>query len=604
MKRRSIAIMLKNILMPARIFSVMIAPLLACAISVPSVAQIPLSLPTDHAGILALQARQEKEAKDFYHRPKTSETPSAYLDEMPAFIRQHPAFSATKNGLYNYAFSFENDIKKGHPELKTLDLKLHAVQTALQQAVPTYYQGMFDFATARLFLKNNWNLTAAKALAESGVALYSRSDCMQDDRFSAESREIYDEKSAKHPVSFTYHLEDGDAHCEEESASRYATLGKIQARLGEADAAVDSFQKALREHSNMDAALGIATIDKAKGDKAAALEMLTKAYLTGSLPAEDILEAKALYVELHPGSTPADYEALLDQRYTKAFVNPVTYDATSPQHVVLDELFTGGGCEPCMAPDLATEAALRRYTRDQVVFAIYHDNAPDPDPLATNTSENRAKYYGTGGSTPHVFLDGKEAELEEGQASHAQSAFDLLTKAVDPMLVTPFRATLSLEAHRDGDHVEVTVTGEIGGPLQKTHLRILLLETEVSYSGENTLRFQPMVVRASAALKDEDSGFSVEQGVALSQRYTFDLKKIEADNLAYYDQYREEQEKRMAQFITSGYMSKAEVDTRAQFREPKNLIHRDRLAVVAFLQVDDSKEVLQTKYATVYGETR
>jgi len=60
----------------------------------------------------------------------------------------------------------------------------------------------------------------------------------------------------------------------------------------------------------------------------------------------------------------------------------------------------------------------------------------------------------------------------------------------------------------------------------------------------------------------------------------------------------------MTQFITSGYMSKAEVDTRAQFREPKNLLHRDRLAVVAFLQVDDSKEILQTKYATVSGETR
>ena len=228
MKFRLIAIRLKTIPMECQIFLAMIAPLLGCAISVPSVAQIPLSLPTDHAGILALQARQEKEGKDFYHRPKTSEEPGTYLDEMPEFIRQHPAFSATKNGLYNYAFSFENDIKKGHPELKTQDLKLHAVQAALQQAVPTYYQGMFDFATARLFLKNNWNLTGAKTLAESGLALYSRKDCLQDDRFSAESREIYDEKSAKHPVSFTYHIEDGDAHCKEESASRYATLGKKQ----------------------------------------------------------------------------------------------------------------------------------------------------------------------------------------------------------------------------------------------------------------------------------------------------------------------------------------------------------------------------------------
>jgi hypothetical protein len=589
--------------MQVRILSVLIAPLLAGGITVLSVAQTPLNLSTDRAGIVALQARQEKEETEM-RKVLVSKEPGGNLDALPAFIRQHPAFSADKGAVFNYAYSFKSYLQNGHPDSKTLDLKMHAIGEALQQTVPPYYQGMFGFEMARLFLKYDWNPAETKILAASAVTLYSQSDCLQNDHFSAESRHIWDEKRAKEPVPFTYHIEDGEMHCGSERASWYATLGKILAKLGETDAAAGSFQKALHSSSSMEAALGLAAIDKAKGDRRAELEMLTEAYLTGDMPAEDILEAKGLYVELNPRSTSADYEALLDQRYTKTFTNPVKYVTTSVQHVVLEELFTGGGCEPCMAPDLATEAALHRYTRDRVVFAIYHDNAPDPDPLATNTSENRAKYYGTGGSTPHVFLDGKEAELEEGQASHAQSAFDLLTKVVDPMLVTPSRATLNLEVYRDGDHVEVTVTGGIVGPIVKTHLRILLLENEVSYSGENALRFQPMVVRASAALRDEESGFSVEQGVALSQRYSFDLKKIEADNLAYYDQYREELEERMAQFITSGYMSKAEVDTRAQFREPKNLIHRDRLAVVAFLQADDSKEVLQTKYATVYGETR
>jgi len=586
--------------MQVRILSAVIVPLLAGAITLPSVAQTPLNLPTDSAGIVALQARQEKEETEM-RKVLVSKEPGGNLDALPVFIRQHPAFSADKGAVSNYAYSFKSYLQKGHPDSKTLDLKMHAIQDALLHTVPAYYQGMFDFEMARLFLKYDWNPAETKTLAESAVALYSQNDCLQDDRFSAEARHVGDEKRGKQPVLFTYHIEDGEMHCGKEGASRYATLGKIQAKLGETDVAVDTFQKALHLYSSMEAALGLATIYKAKGDKPAELEMLTQAYLTGDMPAENILEAKALYAELHPGSTPDEYEALLDQRYAKTFANPVKYEPAHPRHVVLDELFTGGGCEPCIAPDLATEAALHRYTRDQVVFAIYHNNAPVSDPLTNNTSVARAKYYGTGGSTPHVFVDGKEAELEEGQQSHSQSAFDLLTKAVDPLLAGSSKATLHLAAHREGDLVEVTVTGKAGDLSSKTHLQILLLETEVSYSGENTLHFQPMVVRAGAGLKDQDTGFAIMPSGVLSQHFSFDLKKIEADNFAYYDQSRQELEKRLASLISSGGMSKAEVDKMGEFREPKNLIHPDRLAVVAFLQADDNKQILQTSYTVVSG---
>jgi tetratricopeptide (TPR) repeat protein len=577
--------------------------LLAGVFTGSALAQAALSLPTDRPGIVALQDLQQKQGKDM-GKMYASTDPTVNLDALPDFIRQHPAASAMKNGTYNYAALVSNYIKKAHPESKTLDTKLNTVQDALKQAVAPYYVGMFDFAMARDILKDDYDPKVARTLAESGVTLYNRSDCLQDDRFEDESRALYDEKSAKHPVPFTYHPEDSDTHCAAEIASRYATLGRIQVKLGETEAATDSFQKALHEHSDMEAALGMATIDKAKDDKSAEMEMLTVAYLTGAMPSENILEAKALYVELHPGSTDADFDAVLDKRYAKTFTNPVKDLATPPepahpQHVVLEELFTGGDCEPCVAPDLASDAALHRYTRDQVVLAVYHDNAPGPDPFTTTTSENRAKFYGTGGSTPHIFLDGKELKIEEGQPSHAQSSFEILTKAADPLLAASSKATLNLEAHRKGNLVDVTVTGKLGDLPPKTHLQILLLETEVSYSGRNTLHFQPMVVHASAALKAPDSGFAVEHGPALSQSYTFDLKKIEADNLAYYDQYREGLEKRMAAFIAKGSFSKAEIDKMAAFREPKNLIHPDRLAVVAFLQADDSKQVLQTAYATV-----
>ena len=580
-----------------------IALLLAGASTATFQAQVSFEIPTDQEGIHVLDARVQKEQMDM-SKMHFSNDPAVNLDAMPAFLRQHPALSITKNGQNFYATYFTGYIWQVHPEPKALDLKLHATQDALQQTVPAYYLGMFNLRMAQIFLEDDWILSVAQTLAESGVALYDRSDCLRDDRFVAESHEIWEEKQAKHSVPFTYHMEDGETHCAVESSSRYAVLGKIQAKLGETEAAAGSFQKALREHANMEAALGLAAIDKSKGDKSAELEMLMEAHLTGALPAENILEAKALYAELHPATAPADYEAVLDQRYAKTFVNPVKDlapppEPAHPQHVVLEELFTGGGCEPCVAPDLATEAALHRYTRDQVVVAAYHDNAPAPDPLTTNTTINRDKYYGTQGSTPHVFLDGKEYELEEGPPSHAQSAFDLLMKTTDLLLAAPSKTRLNLTAQRKGGLVEVTVTGKTGDLPAKTHLQILLLETDVSYSGENTLHFQPMVVRAGASLKAGEMGFPVEHGVALSQSYTFDLKNVEAENLAYYDQYREELEQRMSSFIATDRMRKAQVDKRAQFREPKNLIHTDRLAVVAFLQADDSKEVLQTSYAAV-----
>jgi tetratricopeptide (TPR) repeat protein len=467
---------------------------------------------------------------------------------------------------------------------------------------------MFNFELASLFVKSDLDLATAETAAQSGVALYDKSDCLEDDRYVAEERHVYDEKSAKHPVPFTYHIEDGEEHCAAGSASRYSLLGKIQAKLGNTEAAQDNFQKALALHPDMTAALGMATIDEAKGDKPAALEMMTVAYLTGALPPEDIVKAKALYAELHPGSGPEAFNEMVGQRYAKTFVNPVKDSGpppqpAHPQHVVLEELFTGAGCEPCMAPDLATEAALHRYTRDQLVIAIYHNNAPDSDPLTNDTGEARAKYYATGGSTPHVFVDGKERELEEGQPSHAQSSFDLLTKIVDPLLAQPSDATLNVKADRHGDTVDVDLTGSAKTLPAKTHLEILLVETEVGYSGRNTLHFQPMVVRASAGLKDHDTGLAIASAAAIPQHYSFDLKKIEAANLAYYDEFRVYLEKRMERFMTPGGMTKAEVDKMAAFPEQKNLIHPDRLAVIAFLQADDSKKVLQAVYVPVTGAT-
>ena len=566
-------------------------------------AQIPLSLPVTHGDAEARQAIQLKEELEF-RKLASSKDPLDRLGTLPETIREYATYSASKGGVAGYAASFDAYIKGGHPDPKIFDLKLKAVQDTLRETVPTYYQTMFNVALARTLLKRSWNTAEARSLAESAVAVDDRHDCLEDDRFSAVAHAIYTEKKEKRPLPFSYHNEDGEAHCRQETASRYALLGKIQVDGGMTEAGGVSFRKSLQEHSNADAALGLAAIDRAKGDRSAVLDLLIDAQLTGALPAGEIQKNKALYIELHPGNTAQDYDTVLDQRYAKSYINPVkdrtpTPQTTRPEHVALEELFTGADCEPCIAPDLATDAVLNRYTRDQVVVAIYHDNAPGPDPLTTTTSEVRAEYYGTGRSTPHVFLDGKELTIEEGPRSHAQDAFEMLNKSIDPLLADHAQASLKIAVHPDADLLQVKVTGQIGDVPPGTHLQILLLEDPMSYSGRNTMRFHPMVVRARAGSGGNDTAIAVRAHAELSQTYVFDLKKVETENLAYYGHFKEEIEKRMSSLISSGNTSKANVDAMAEFREQKNSIHRDRLAVVAFLQADESKHILQTSFASV-----
>lgn len=196
-------------------------------------------------------------------------------------------------------------------------------------------------------------------------------------------------------------------------------------------------------------------------------------------------------------------------------------------------------------------------------------------------------------------VDGKEIEIEEGPPSHAQSSFEIMTKAIDPLLATSGKASLRVVPQMDGDLVHVTVSGDANSLPAKTRLQILLVETEVSDTGKNTLRFQQMVVRAAAAAKAGELGLPVNSETSISANYTFNLKQVEADHLKYYDDYREGFEKRMSAFIDKGYFTRAEIDKMAQFREPRNLIHSDRLAVIAFLQSEETKEVTQSSYAAV-----
>jgi len=299
-----------------------------------------------------------------------------------------------------------------------------------------------------------------------------------------------------------------------------------------------------------------------------------------------------LYAELNPGSTEQSLESLLDARYMATYHNPIAAtpyvaSTTHSGRAVLVELFTGAGCEPCMAPDLAFDAGLQRYSRGELVLLVHHDNAPFSDPLANEVTEERAKYYSTGGSTPHGLLDGKELKLVEGLPLHAQDAFDSMVKSIDQRLDVPAGAHLEIQAKRQGSTIQVVVHGAVLAPQTKLFLHIDLVETELSYSGENGLRLQRMVVRATAKQTEGESGLPLAGRHKIEAKYTFDLKQIEAANLIYYDRFDADLKKR-----THGMAG-------AKYREKKNIIDPAKLAAVAFVQNDMTKEVLQSAFTTV-----
>ncbi len=132
----------------------------------------------------------------------------------------------------------------------------------------------------------------------------------------------------------------------------------------------------------MQAALG--ELAATAGDTVAALDYLIPAQLTGTAPKEATDALRSIYRSQHNNSADG-FEAFLDSEYHRRLPNPVTPDpwrapANRSDRVVLAEVFTGSGCPPCAAADLAFEAALARYPRRDFAVLMYHEHIPRPDP--------------------------------------------------------------------------------------------------------------------------------------------------------------------------------------------------------------------------------
>src|SRR6185503_8963742 len=111
---------------------------------------------------------------------------------------------------------------------------------------------------------------------------------------------------------------------------------------------------------------------------------------------------------------------------------------------------------------------------------------------------------------------------------------------------------------------------------ENVKLRIALVENELRYSGENLVRIHLMVVRSlSQALAVKSSG-------ATTVEYEFNLEKISAEMKTYLDDYE----------LNGDYGP-------VTFKEKKYEIDRKNLSVVAFVQDEKDKRVLQTNFLRI-----
>jgi hypothetical protein len=233
--------------------------------------------------------------------------------------------------------------------------------------------------------------------------------------------------------------------------------------------------------------------------------------------------------------------------------------------VVLVELFTGAQCPPCVAADLAFEGLAKTYQPSEVVLLQYHLHIPGPDPLTSEDTVARQKYYGKAvRGTPSIFFNGKTELKVSGGGGRPQAGakYKDYRGIIDPLLDGETPIKLAVLAERKGEVIDISANASGYKPGDKLRLRFALVEPWVRFPGNNGLSYHAHVVRALPGGAD---GFALDKDSA---------KPSARVNLG---------ELRQA---VSKYLDSFES---LEGHRPFN--YRN-LRVVAFIQDDDTQEVL------------
>jgi thiol-disulfide isomerase/thioredoxin len=461
--------------------------------------------------------------------------------------------------------------------LSTLVTKLPAQQTRIRafaaatfKAAPEKDKPSTALSIANELLDANLLLKDAEVYAKKSVDAMRLSTYLQDQLAG------YEKRKQKAPSP-----EELQKRFLTSRASRVATLGRIEVKLGhtaKGKKLLDESYAANADNTAVQSELGVLAVKA--GDDRKALGYLLPAKLSGRATKDANAAFETLYKKQHNGSADG-LETMLDAEYRKRFPNPVKVEAYQPtekrsDRVVLAEVFTGSGCPPCAGADIAFDAAMERYGRKDFAVLTYHQHIPRPDPMTMPESQDRAKAYKVSG-VPTFAIDGK-ATVGGGSREMAKSTYDRFYKDVEADLQKPAEAHITIGASLKGKTVSVNATVRgVDSKAKDVKVFIALVEKELRFNGENGIRFHSMVVRSirNFALNGE------------SYQQAFDIDEVSKTIKDHLDDYE-----------AKGHRGES-----FKFVEKKYQIQPNDLAVVVFVQEDESKHVLQAAYVDLSGET-
>lgn len=433
------------------------------------------------------------------------------LDRSEALLTELAAFDAAK-----YTESVREGDKRANraerPQTQ-IDTMFKSVKSRVLDSLGRVYLAKGDQAKAEATFKDVIALTPAFGSAHTAlVDIYTA----KGDYASAETLLKDTIKAANIPTL---------------AARPQQALADLYIKKGDDASAETVLNEILKTNATSSAALvPLARIEAKRDDGAKALDHFMTAALGGQLKPADEASMKALYAKANGGSD-AGLEAALDKAYLEKFPNPVKPEAYKPtasrtNKLVLLELFTGSGCPPCVASDLALDAAMERYA-DHVISLVYHEHIPQPDPMVAANNNDRRLYYSVNG-VPTFEIDGSMVARDGsnpggGGRPNTQSVYTNYTSSIDKALEVPAKAALNVKATGEGDQISVTVNvTSLPADAKDLRLHIVLAEKELKFTGENGIRFHPMAVRATAGEK----GAGLPITATGTTKYTFSLNQI------------------------------------------------------------------------------
>jgi hypothetical protein len=247
--------------------------------------------------------------------------------------------------------------------------------------------------------------------------------------------------------------------------------------------------------------------------------------------------------------------------------------------VVLVELFTGAQCPPCVAADLAFDGLRKTFKPSEVVLLQYHLHVPGPDPLTNSDAEARAEFYGEDvGGTPALLFNGRVDAPGGGGMDDAEDKYKEYLGIIEPGLEKPTKANLKVSATQKGAKIDISAdVSDLQQTGDRIKLRLALVEDTIAYKGSNGIASHHSVVRAfpggvkGIALKEK----------AGKQTASVDLEELRKGLAKYLDNYTEKE---------------------GPFPTKDRPLDLKNLRVVAFVQNDQTKEVLQATQADVKTE--